>query len=132
MAQLALNKFQTVTFQVTTAEQTVYTAPTGYTAIVLYAHIANFGTSDSTVTMKHIRSSTETEIIKGANVPTAEAFVPMSGKLVLETNDSIKISSQKNLTFYSKYGDLIFRWAFLIIIILSLISIRNLLRKINK
>ena len=98
MAQLALNKFQTVTFQVTTAEQTVYTAPTGYTAIVLYAHIANFGTSDSTVTMKHIRSSTETEIIKGANVPTAEAFVPMSGKLVLETNDSIKISSQKNNT----------------------------------
>ena len=41
MAQLALNKFQTVTFEVTTAEQTVYTAPTGYTAIVLYAHIAN-------------------------------------------------------------------------------------------
>ena len=98
MAQLALNKFQTVTFQVTTAEQTVYTAPTGYTAIVLYAHIANFGTQDSTVTMKHKRSSTETEIIKGANVPTAEAFVPMSGKLVLETNDSIKISSQKNNT----------------------------------
>ena len=98
MAQLALNRFQTVTLEVSTSEQTVYTAPTGYTAIVLYAHIANFGTSDSTVTMKHIRSSTETEIIKGANVPIAEAFVPMSGKLVLETNDSIKISSQKNNT----------------------------------
>tara|TARA_A100001011_G_C13849758_1_gene650403 strand:- start:257 stop:589 length:333 start_codon:yes stop_codon:yes gene_type:complete len=98
MAQLALNKFQTVTFQITTAEQTVYTAPTGYTAIVLYAHIANFGTQDSTVTMKHKRSSTETEIIKGANVPTAEAFVPMSGKLVLETSDSIRISSQRNNT----------------------------------
>ena len=98
MAQLALNKFQTVTFQITTAEQIVYTAPTGYTAIVLYAHIANFGTLDSTVTMKHIRSSTETEIIKGANVPISEAFVPMSGKLVLETNDSIRISSQKNDT----------------------------------
>ena len=98
MAQLALNKFQTVTFEVTTAEQTVYTAPTGYTAIVLYAHIANYGTQDSTVTMKHKRSSTETEIIKGANVPISEAFVPMSGKLVLETNDSIRISSQKNDT----------------------------------
>jgi hypothetical protein len=98
MAQLALNKFQTVTFQITTAEQTVYTAPTGYTAIILYAHIANFGTQDSTVTMKHIRSSTETEIIKGANVPLAEAFVPMSGKLVMETSDSIRISSQRNNT----------------------------------
>ena len=31
-----------------------------------------------------------------------------------------------------KYCDLIFRWAFLISIILSLISIRNLLRKLNK
>ena len=48
--------------------------------------------------MKHKRSSTETEIIKGANVPISEAFVPMSGKLVLETNDSIRISSQKNDT----------------------------------
>ena len=98
MAQLALNRFQTVTLEVSTSEQTVYTAPTGYTAIVLYAHIANFGTSDSSVTMKHIRSSTETEIIKGANVPTAEAFVPMSGKLVLETSDSIKIQSSVNST----------------------------------
>lgn len=98
MAQLALNRFQTVTLEVSTSEQTVYTAPTGYTAIVLYAHIANFGTQDSTVTMKHKRSSTETEIIKGANVPTAEAFVPMSGKLVLETSDSIRISSQRNNT----------------------------------
>ena len=98
MAQLALNRFQTVTLEVSTSEQTVYTAPTGYAAIVLYAHIANFGTQDSTVTMKHKRSSTETEIIKGANVPTAEAFVPMSGKLVLETSDSIRISSQRNNT----------------------------------
>ena len=98
MAQLALNKFQTVTFQVTTAEQTVYTAPTGYTAIVLYAHIANYGSDESTVTMKHIRSSVETEIIKNANVPVADAFVPMSGKLVLETSDSLKIQSSVNST----------------------------------
>ncbi len=98
MAQLALNKFQTITHQVTTTEETVYTAPTGYTAIVLYAHIANYGTNDSTVTMVHKRSSTETEIIKNANVPISEAFVPMSGKLVLETSDSIIISSQRNNT----------------------------------
>ena len=64
----------------------------------MYAHIANYGTQDSTVTMKHKRSSTSTEIIKGANVPVAEAFVPMSGKLVLETSDSIRISSQRNDT----------------------------------
>ena len=98
MAQLALYRFQTVTLEVSTSEQTVYTAPTGYTAIVLYAHIANYGSDESTVTMKHIRSSVETEIIKNANVPVADAFVPMSGKLVLETSDSLKIQSSVNST----------------------------------
>tara|TARA_B100001996_G_scaffold332535_1_gene281700 strand:- start:443 stop:775 length:333 start_codon:yes stop_codon:yes gene_type:complete len=98
MAQLALNRFQTVTKEITTSEQTVYTAPTGYTAIVLYAHITNYGSSDSSVTMKHVRASTETEIIKGANVPVADAFIPMTGKLVLETNDSVSIKSGQNST----------------------------------
>ena len=67
MAQLALNKFQTETLELTTSEQTLYTAPTGYTAIVLYAHVTNVGTATATVTLKHIRSSTETEIIKKMN-----------------------------------------------------------------
>ena len=75
----------------------MYTAPTGYTSIVLYAHITNYGSADTTVTMSHV-SSTTTEIIKGANVPVNDAFVPMEGKLLLETNDSIKISAVANST----------------------------------
>ena len=35
MAQLALNRFQTETLELTDSNQTAYTAPTGYTAIVL-------------------------------------------------------------------------------------------------
>ena len=57
MAQLALNRFQTVTLEVSTSEQTVYTAPTGYTAIVLYAHIANYG-SDESVSYTHLTMPT--------------------------------------------------------------------------
>jgi len=98
MAQLPLNRFQTETLQLTTNEQTLYTAPTGYTAIVLYAHVANYGIIDSTVTMTHVRGATSTEIIKGANVPTNDAFVPLSGKLVLETSDTIKIYASENNT----------------------------------
>ena len=98
MAQLALNKFQTETLVLTTSNQTMYTAPTGYTSIVLYAHISNYGSSDTTVTMSHVRRSPTTEIIKGANVPVNDAFVPMDGKLVLETNDSIQISAGANST----------------------------------
>ena len=94
--QLALNRFQTVTLELTTSEQTLYTAPTGYTAIVLYAHVTNVGTATATVTLKHIRSSTETEIIKNGIVPIADALIPMSGKLVLETSDSLKVTGSAN------------------------------------
>ena len=98
MAQLALNKFQTETLELTTSEQTLYTAPTGYTAIVLYAHVTNVGTATATVTLKHIRSSTETEIIKNGIVPIADALIPMSGKLVLETSDSLKVKGSDDST----------------------------------
>jgi len=98
MAQLALNRFKTVTLEVTNTEQTVYTAPTGYTAIVLYAHVANHGTIVSHTTLKHVRSSTETEILSQANVPLNDALVPITGKMVLETNDSIKIVASDNNT----------------------------------
>ena len=96
MAQLALNRFQTETLVVTTADQTVYTAPTGYTAIVLYAHVTNISSSAASFTMSHVRSSTTTEIVKDATVPPSDAFIPLDGKLVLETSDSIKISASAN------------------------------------
>jgi len=98
MAQLALNRFQTETLEVTTSEQTAYTAPTGYTSIILYAHITNIGASDATVTMSHKRSTTSTELIKNGTVPVNDAFIPLDGKLVLETNDSIVISGSANST----------------------------------
>ena len=95
---LALNRFKTYTATLTTSSATIYTAPTGYTAIVLYAHVTNVGTATATVTLKHIRSSTETEIIKNGIVPVSDALVPMSGKLVLETSDSLKVSVSDNST----------------------------------
>ena len=96
MAQLALNRFQTETLVVTTADQTVYTAPTGYTAIVLYAHVTNISSSAASFTMSHVRSSTTTEIVKDVTVPPNDAYIPLDGKLVLETSDSIKIVASAN------------------------------------
>ena len=95
---LALNRFQTETLEITTSNQTAYTAPTGYTSIVLYAHVTNVGAAAATVTMSHVRSSTTTQIIKDGNVPVNDAFIPMDGKLVLETSDSIQISGSANST----------------------------------
>ena len=95
---LALNRFQTETLEVTTSNQTAYTAPTGYTSIVLYAQVTNVGSAAATVTMSHVRSSTTTQIIKEGNVPVNDAFIPMDGKLVLETSDSIQVSASANST----------------------------------
>tara|TARA_B100000902_G_scaffold248821_1_gene235490 strand:- start:183 stop:515 length:333 start_codon:yes stop_codon:yes gene_type:complete len=95
---LALNRFQTETLEITTSNQTAYTAPTGYTSIVLYAHVTNVGAAAATVTMSHVRSSTTTQIIKEGNVPVNDAFIPMDGKLVLETSDSIQVSGSANST----------------------------------
>ncbi len=93
---LALNRFKTYTKELTTSDQTVYTAPTGYTGIVLYAHVTNYAASASTITMSHVRSSTTTEIIKGASVPVADAYIPLDGKLVLETSDYIVAKAGDN------------------------------------
>ncbi len=77
------------------------------------------------------------DIVRSVNTGIS-AIINLKGEVISKLDYGIKgsiegkISSQKKLTFYSKYGDLIFRWAFFILIILSLISIRNLLRKLNK
>jgi hypothetical protein len=46
--------------------------------------------------MSHIRSSTTTEIVKDVTVPPNDAYIPLDGKLVLETSDSIKIVASAN------------------------------------
>ena len=95
---LALNKFKTYTKVLTTSDATIYTAPTGYTGIILYAHVTNYGSADTTVTMSHVRSSTTTQIINQATVPVNDAYIPLDGKLVLETSDYVQASAGANTT----------------------------------
>ena len=77
------------------------------------------------------------DIVRSVNTGIS-AIINLKGEVISKLDYGVKgsiegkISSQENLTFYSKYGDIIFRWSFLIIIILSLISISNLLKKLNK
>ena len=96
MAQLALNRFKTQTVNVGIATQTAYTAPAGYTTVVLYVHIVNTVETTSAFTLFHKRSSESTEIIKNRDVPPSDAFSPLDGKLILETNDSITISGSED------------------------------------
>jgi hypothetical protein len=94
MAVAPLNKFLTIAVPVAPGEQTVYTAPTGVSAIVLYAQVANVGVNTfPTVTLTHRRKSTSqrtfgntrnNRIIKDAEVPQNDSLIIIDGRLVLE------------------------------------------------
>ena len=61
MAVAPLNKFLTIAVPVAPGEQTIYKAPVGTSAIVLYAQVANVGVNTyPTVTFTHRRTSVAT------------------------------------------------------------------------
>jgi hypothetical protein len=89
----ALNVFKTVTASLTTSSATLYTAPNGYTAIILMAQVSNVTTTKAKVTFSHFAGSTTTELLKDFSVPANDAVSATTGKLVLETGASVKASS---------------------------------------
>ena len=90
---LALNVFQTVTAVVSTSPAEIYTAPVGYSGIILLAQAANIGSDTQTVSFSHKRSSITTEIVKDLPIPAKDSTNLLFGKLILESGDSIQISS---------------------------------------
>ncbi len=98
---LALNVFQTVTAVVSTSPTEVYTAPVGYTGVVLLAQVANIGATSADVTLVHRRSSTDTEMLKQFPIASNDTANLLSGKLVLESGDVLEIrgSNASNLKF---------------------------------
>ena len=93
-----LNKFRTVTAEITNGIQTVYTAPTGYTGIILMAHVANVSATEEIVTFSHYDSSAalETELAKDYPIPGNDAASMTTGKLILEDGDSIRVVAGSN------------------------------------
>jgi len=94
---LALNVYKTVTQVIPTSAVGIYTAPVGYSGVVLLAQISNIGSSTETVTVSHHRSiagtAVTTEIVKDFPVPANDAASILDGKLIMEPNDIIKVSA---------------------------------------
>lgn len=92
---LALNVFQTVTTVVGVSTVGIYTAPVGYTGVVLLAQCANVGSATRTVTFNHKRTTAgvavTTEILKDFSIPANDTANLLPGKLVLETGDVLEI-----------------------------------------
>jgi hypothetical protein len=98
---LALNVFQTVTAVVDTSPTVVYTAPVGYTGVVLLAQVANIGATSEDVTLIHRRSATDTEMLKEFPISASDTANLLAGKLVLESGDKLVLSGSDatNLKF---------------------------------
>jgi hypothetical protein len=94
---LALNVFKTVTKVATTNAVGIYTAPVGYTGVVLLAQATNVGNNTQTVSFSHQRSSAgiavTTEILKSFPISSSDSANLLSGKLVLESGDVLVFSA---------------------------------------
>lgn len=98
---LALNIFQSVTAVLSLSPTVVYTAPVGYTGVVLLSQVANIGSITEDITFVHRRASTDTEILKNYPIEGNDAVSLFQGKLVLESGDKLVISGSNasNLKF---------------------------------
>ena len=94
---LPLNVYQTITNVVGTNNVGIYTAPVGYSGVVLLAQASNVGSDTHTVSLSHKRTvagiAVTTEIVKNLPIPTNDSANLLFGKLILETGDSLQISS---------------------------------------
>jgi hypothetical protein len=107
---LALNVFKTITKVATTNAVGIYTAPVGYTAVVLLAQATNIGNNTQTVSFSHQRSTAgiavTTEIVKSFPISANDTANLLSGKLVLESSD-ILVFSASNATDIKFIGSIL-------------------------
>lgn len=118
MALIPLNKFVTKTtrlntatsvglntFSMSTGTSTVYTAPIGVTSIVLMAQVSNVSTMTQSISLIHHRNrpvladaqgngaqpgNVDTYLVRDFAIPPGDAASVMTGKLIVESLDSIR------------------------------------------
>ena len=107
VAAAQVNVFQTITEIVGTSTVGIYTAPVGYTGVVLLSQVTNLGSQTHTVTFNYKRtangSNIETPIVQDLAIPSSDTANLLSGKLVIESGDSLSIlgSDATDLNFLS-------------------------------
>lgn len=97
---LALNVFKTITKVATTNAVGIYTAPIGYTGVVLLSQAANVGNNTQTVSFSHQRTkagiAVTTEILKNFPISASDTANLLAGKLVLESGDVLVLSASND------------------------------------
>jgi hypothetical protein len=94
---LTLNVFKTVTKVATTNPVGIYTAPVGYTGVILLAQAANIDTNTHSISFSHQRTTSgiavTTEIVKNFPISGNDTTSLLAGKLVLESGDVLVLSA---------------------------------------
>ena len=94
---LPLNVFKTITKIATTNSVGIYTAPVGYTGVVLLAQVANISSNTHTISFSHRRTTAgiavTTEILKDFPVQGNDSTSLFQGKLTLESGDALVLSA---------------------------------------
>ena len=78
-----------VSAAVGTSETTVYTVPSSTTAVIIGCNIANVTSSQIKVTVK----VADTHVVKTVPVPANSAISVLDGKIIAETTDTVKVTS---------------------------------------
>ncbi len=78
-----------VSAAVGTSETTVYTVPSSTTADIIGCNIANVTSSQIKVTVK----VADTHVVKTVPVPANSAISVLDGKIIAETTDTVKVTS---------------------------------------
>jgi len=91
VAAAAVNVFQTITSTVGTSTVGIYTAPIGYTGVVLLSQVTNIGSGTETISFGYRRNGVDTEVVKDLAIPANDTANLLPGKLVVETGDTLTI-----------------------------------------
>ena len=95
----ALNVFKTITANLTTNSNVIYTAPALKTSIILSLQVTNITANTANTTFFHSTSTNQlVELCKDFEIPTKDSASILTGKLVLETGQKVYSSASANNT----------------------------------
>jgi hypothetical protein len=93
---MAVNIFRNIKANLTTSGSSLYTAPLGYSGIVLMAQISNITNNTISANMSVISGSTVTSLITNFQIPGQDAAGALTGKLVLQPGEQVFASASAN------------------------------------
>ena len=93
-----LNTFLNKVYELTTSEQTLYTCPANFSAIILGTQASNFGAQAATITFTMTKNSVDYVLLNQFEIPPNDASEVTMGKLILEQGSSVKAVVSANST----------------------------------